>query len=81
MIRWTISIILVRVLDPEVGDIRTRFLDMLVVNIGNAPNLFQALKESLNKHGLDISAAVAFMSDTTNVIEGGQVWGTKDDQE
>ena len=29
-------IILVRVLDLEVGDIRTRFLDMPVVNIGTA---------------------------------------------
>ena len=33
-------IILVRVLDPAVGDVRTRFLDMPVVNIGTAKNLF-----------------------------------------
>ena len=33
-------IILVRMLDEEVGDIRTRFLDMPIVNIGKAANLF-----------------------------------------
>ncbi len=31
-------IILVRVFDSEVGDIRTRFLDMPIVNIGTANN-------------------------------------------
>ena len=36
--------ILVRVLDQKVGDIRTRFLDMPVVNIGTAQKLFAALK-------------------------------------
>lgn len=63
-------IILVRVLDSAVGDVKTRFLDMPVVNVGNAPNLFRALKDSLEKHGLDFSKAVAFMSDTTNVMKG-----------
>ena len=46
-------IILVRVLDSEKGETCTRFLDMPVVNIGNATNLFSALKTSLSKHGLD----------------------------
>ena len=64
------SIILVRVFDNAVGDVRTRFLDMPVVNIGTAPNLFRAVKDSLEKHGLDFSKAVAFMSDTTNVMKG-----------
>ena len=63
-------IILVKVLDSAVGDVVTRFLDMPVVNVGNAPNLFQALKDSLEKYGLDFSKAVAFMSDTTNVMKG-----------
>ena len=63
-------IILVRVLDPVVGECRTRFLDMPVVNIGTADNLFQALKSSLEKHGLSFEKAVAFMSDTTNVMKG-----------
>ena len=44
-------IILVKVLDSEIGDVRTRFLDMPVVNIGNAQNLFAALKASLGKCG------------------------------
>lgn len=48
-----LSIILVKVLDPEVGDVKIRFLDMPVVNIGTAQNLFKALKESLAKYGLD----------------------------
>ena len=49
------AIILVRILDSEIGDIHTRFLDMPVVNIGTASNLFSALKSSLEKHGLDFS--------------------------
>ncbi len=40
-------IILVRLLDTDEGDVRTRFLDMPIVNIGTAQNLFKALKESL----------------------------------
>lgn len=63
-------IILVKVLDTNLGDVRTRFLDMPVVNIGTAENLFIALKTSLSKNGLDFSKAMAFMSDTTNVMKG-----------
>ena len=63
-------IILSRFLDPQIGEVRTRFLDMPVVNIGTAANLFQALNESLAKNGLGFSNAVAFMSDTTNVMKG-----------
>ena len=39
-------IILVRVLDAKLGNVKTRLLDMPVVNIGTAENLFRALKES-----------------------------------
>lgn len=63
-------IILVRLLDPEVGNVCTRFLDMPVVNIGTARNIFDALKESLNKQGLNFDKAVAFMSDTASVMKG-----------
>ena len=63
-------IILVRILDLIVGDIRTRFLDMPIVNIGTARNLFDALKLSLNNKGLDFSKCISFMSDTTNVMKG-----------
>ena len=63
-------IILVRLLDPELGNVCTRFLDMPVVNICTAQNIFHALKESLQKHGLDFANAVAFMSDTANVMKG-----------
>ena len=63
-------IILVRAFDSELGDVHTRFLDMPVVNIGTARNLFEALKTSLTRNGLDFSRAVAFMSDTTNVMKG-----------
>ena len=42
-------IILVRALDEELGDVCTRFLDIPVVNIGSASNLFEALKSSLQK--------------------------------
>ena len=55
-------IILVRTVDGQCGEVRTRFLDMPVVNIGTAENSFHALKGSLAKHGLDISNAMAFMS-------------------
>ncbi len=63
-------IILVRVLDVEVGNVKTRFLDMPIVNIGTASNIFIALKASLKKYGLDFSKAMAFMSDTANVMKG-----------
>ena len=63
-------IILVRVLDEEVGNVRTRFLDMPVVNIGTAENIFCALKSSLQKYNLDFSKAMAFMSDTASVMKG-----------
>ena len=64
--------ILVRVLDSEKGETCTQFLDMPVVNIGigNATNLYGALKTSPSEHGLDFSKTVAFMSDTTNVMKG-----------
>ena len=39
---------LVRVLDAKLGNVKTRFLDMPVVNIGTAENLFSAIKESLS---------------------------------
>ncbi len=42
------------------------FLDMPIVNVGTASNLFDALKLSLSNHGLDFSKCLAFMSDTTN---------------
>ena len=63
-------IILVRVFDLLVGDVRTRFLDMPVVNIGTAKNLFDVLKESLRYNGLDFSRCLAFKSNTTNVMKG-----------
>ena len=49
-------IILVRIFDNEVGNVRTRFLDMPVVNIGTAQNI---LKQSLEG-----------MSDTVSVMKG-----------
>ncbi len=62
-------IILVRLLDTDEGDVRTRFLDMPIVNIGTAQNIFKALKESLSSKGLDFCKCIAFMSDTTNVMK------------
>ena len=63
-------IILIRIFDYDVGDVRTKFMDMPIVNIGTAVNLFNALKLSLNKKGLNFDNCVAFMSDTTNVMKG-----------
>lgn len=63
-------IIFVWIFDAEVGDICTPFLDMPVVNIGNASNLFAALKKSLQSNGLDFNKCMAFMSDTTNIMKG-----------
>lgn len=40
------------------------------VNIGTAVNLFNALKLSFNKKGLNFDNCVAFKSDTTNVMKG-----------
>ena len=63
-------IIVVRTLDEKVGDVRTRFLEMPVVNISTASNLFVAVQKSLADKSLDFSNAIAFMSDTTNVMKG-----------
>ena len=63
-------IILVRAFDSQTSKVHTRFLDMPVVNIGTAQNLFEALESSLSKHGLDLSKAMSFMSDTTNIMKG-----------
>ena len=60
---------MVRVFDSCIGDVRTRFLDMSVINISTAQNLFDALQESLSNNGLDFSKCLAFMSDTTNVMK------------
>ena len=73
-------IILVRVFDSNVGDVRTRFLDMPIVNIGSAQNLFDALQCSLSNNGFDFSKCLAFMSDTTNVMKGLKVWRAKTDK-
>ena len=62
-------IILVRLRDSDEGDVRMRFLDMPIVNIGKAQNLFRALKESLSSKGLDFSKCLAFMSDTTSMMK------------
>lgn len=43
---------------------------MPVMNIGTAKNIYQALKESLHNNGLDFTKAIAFMSDTANVMKG-----------
>lgn len=64
-------IILVHVYDFSVGGIRTRFLDMPIVNIGTARNFFDAFKLSVSSNGLDFSKCSAFMSDTTNVARSG----------
>ena len=61
---------MVRTLDEDVGDVRTRFLDMSVVNVGTASNLFTAVLKFLGDEGLDLTYAIAFMSDTTNVMTG-----------
>ena len=43
---------------------------MPVVNIGTAQIIFCAPKESLVKYNLDFTKAMAFMSDTANVMKG-----------
>ncbi len=44
---------LVRLLDTDEGEQDlSRFLDMPIVNIGTAQDLFKALKESLSSKGL-----------------------------
>lgn len=43
-----------RFLDPVVGGVVTRFIDMPIVNVGTASNLFHAVEESLAKQDLDL---------------------------
>ena len=64
-------IILIRLFNTDEGVVRTSFIDMPIVNIGTAQNLFSALKkESLSSKGLDFSKCIALMSYTTNVMKG-----------
>jgi len=60
----------VRVLDPDIGEVRTRFLDMPIVNVGSSSNIYSALKSSLEQFGVDFSNAISFISDTANVMKG-----------
>ena len=62
-------IILIRLFDQEVWNVCTRFLDMPVVNIGTARNIFQALPDSLKNNRLEFTKAIAFMSDTASVMK------------
>ena len=43
---------------------------MPIVNFGTARNIFNALKESLQKKSLDFDNSIAFMSDTVGVMKG-----------
>ena len=61
-------IILMKLLDYTVGDARTRFLDMPIVNIGTTVNLLEALKDSLSKKGLNFGKCISFMSDATTSL-------------
>ena len=45
-------VILIKVFDDDLGSTHTRFLDMPIVNIDTAANLFLALDQSLTKHGI-----------------------------
>ena len=62
-------IVLIQIFDIDAGDIQTKFIDMPVINIGTALNLFNALKLTLKKKGLSFDI-LAFMSDNTNVMKG-----------
>ena len=62
--------ILVRVLDSGKCDVSTRFLDMPVINIGTARNLFDALKLTLTNKGLNFSKNLSFISDNANGMKG-----------
>ena len=59
--------ILLRLPDPQLGEVQTRFLDMPINNIGTAANLFGALKESLVNNGLSFDNLMSFMSYITSV--------------
>ena len=61
---------LIMILDHDVGDVRTRFLDMPVVNVGTARSFFDALKHSLSEKGLDFEKCIAFMFHTNNIMKG-----------
>ena len=60
-------IILIRVFDQEVGNVCTRFVDMPVVNIGSAKNIFEALSDSLKNSGLNFTKAIALLCQTQQV--------------
>jgi len=44
-----LALFFLKLLDYTVGDVRTQFLDMFIVNTGTSANLLKALKDSLSK--------------------------------
>ncbi|CAC5376949.1 unnamed protein product [Mytilus coruscus] len=63
-------VILVRYFDSILGDTVTRFLDMPIVNIGNAQNLFDALDNTFEEKQIPWKNVFGFMSDNCSVMKG-----------
>ena len=63
-------VILVKLFDEDLGKTVTRFIDMPVVNIGTAANLFAALEKSLSNKNIHWKNVFGFISDNCSVMKG-----------
>ena len=62
--------LLVRVFDEDECEVKSRFLDMPVSNIGTAEKLFECVKVSLSKRGIPWENLLAYNSDNASVMKG-----------
>ena len=62
--------ILVRVFDEDLGEVKSRFVDMPVSNIGTAEKLFECIQDSFSKLGIPWENLLAYNSDNASVRKG-----------
>ena len=63
-------VLLVRIYDKDMQSVVTRFLDMPIVNIGTACNLFDAIDKCFSLHKIPWENVIGFMSDNCSVMKG-----------
>ena len=62
--------IMIRFFDETIGDVTTRFLDLINCNIGTADAITQCVVDSITKNNLSWDSLMHFMSDSPNVMRG-----------
>ena len=63
-------VMLVRLFNEECGEVKTRFLDMPVCNMGTGENLFEEIDKALKDRDIPWENFSAFNSDNASVMKG-----------